>query len=105
MPSPDAYRQSHQPAGTTRGNCGGLPHRRHCLALRQWGQYFPRSATHGFYIEHRLTKLLQLGVLRFQRLQPLDVVDLHPAELGLPAVERCVTEAVLAAQFLDWYPL
>src|SRR5690606_6730698 len=47
-------------------------------------------------------QLLEPRVLRFQRLQALGVGHVHAAELAPPQVERRVTEAVLAAQLLDW---
>ena len=49
-------------------------------------------------------KLLELGVLTFQFLEPLGIGCFHAAILGPPLVEGGITEPASAAQFLDWHP-
>src|ERR1700716_4479674 len=44
---------------------------------------------------------LQPGVLVLQRLQPLGLRDIHPAELRFPFVDTGVADAMLAAQIGD----
>ena len=46
----------------------------------------------------------ELGVLNFERLEPLGLGHIHAAELGAPLVERGVAEAPFAAQLLDRHP-
>lgn len=49
-------------------------------------------------IHHRVgEQLLELSVLRFQRLQALRFRDVHSAKLPLPAGVARLTESVLAA--------
>ena len=49
-------------------------------------------------------KLLQLGVLAFQFLEPLGVGGFHAAIFGSPLMERGITETSRAAQLLDRHP-
>lgn len=52
-------------------------------------------------MQHRFgQQLLELGVIRLQHPQALDVEHAHPAELLAPDVERGVAEAVLTAQVI-----
>ena len=49
-------------------------------------------------VEHRVgQKALQLGALVLKLLEPLGLGHLHPAELGLPGVERRRADPMLAA--------
>jgi hypothetical protein len=48
---------------------------------------------------------LQLDVLRLQLLQPLDVVGLHPAELGAPAVIRRLRDLQTLPDLRQLHPL
>jgi len=55
-----------------------------------------------FILEQRLGRqLLQLHVLRFDLLEPLDVRDAHAAVLSEPQVEARLRESALAAPLLD----
>src|SRR5690606_23864998 len=53
-------------------------------------------------VEHGVgQQTLQPRVLVLQRLQPARLRDIHPAEAGLPVVDRGVADPVLAAQVGD----
>lgn len=65
-------------------------------------EFSPRHDLQRFVIQHRLGQhILELGVLRFQRLEPLGVGHIQAAELAAPQVEGGIAETVLAAQLLD----
>src|SRR5690606_6244947 len=56
-------------------------------------------------VEHGVgQQTLQTRVLVLQRLQPARLRDVHPAEAGLPVVDRGVADPVLAAQVGDRNP-
>jgi len=76
------------------------PQMRDCLALGGGPLHFFREKLAKCNcIQHLLSqKLLQLGVLVLELLQPLRLGDIDPAIAGLPVVQRRFRDAVLARQ-------
>lgn len=69
--------------------------------LRSFSEHlFQCRDVHHLLGEH----LLQLGVLRFQRLQPPSFGHFHAAILGSPIIEGRVTDPMLATQLLRAKP-
>ena len=69
-------------------------------ALRRALPFFSQKLAQGRGVEHRLRQqLLQLAVLVFECPQPFGIRDIHPAELGLPVVQRRFRHPVLPAEF------
>lgn len=63
---------------------------------------FSQKVIQSSIVEHRICQEpLQLRVLVFQHLQPLDFGYVHAAEFGLPFILAGIADAVLAATLQD----
>jgi len=96
-PSSGPPRQSGTPAALTART--GPADARLLRALRRASPFFCQQFLHCRHVEHLLgQQLLQLGVLVFERLQPLGLGHRHAGILRLPSIERAFRHAMLAAQ-------